>query len=289
MTDEARSLNEGAVPTTAETDHTLGQEDFSDIDFDELVTGGLEPSEETLTTDTEEPPGEPGSAPEGAPGDEAVPKEFHKHPAWQRIMAERDEARRIADEVRRAPAAPVAPMSPPPVAEEPLPFKDINTLSEEEIAEWQATDLKGFNSNLKAQAVWESRQALQKEVQQREVMGKVQRTLEDYKSKNPDFDDLWNKGELQRYMETHPGHNIISAHMALTEESRVKAAVDAAVKAATDKQLADFKAKQQTRVLGSGPAGAPSTGEDTRLKDTIKHGGKVTVLADKLRNMRQGR
>ncbi len=69
--------------------------------FEKETPSDSSSEKETTGKDTsKEPSGSDQPKPdEGKPEEEEVPKEFHKHPAWQRIMKERDEAKAKTEEL----------------------------------------------------------------------------------------------------------------------------------------------------------------------------------------------
>lgn len=88
----------------------------------------------------------------------------------------------------------------------------------------------------------------------------INKTYDSYSEKHPDFDSMWESGELQRFMNENPGHNPISAH-------------------------AEIKASKEPEVVTEPPASAstvPSKPADQRLSDTKRHGGISAVLAQRL-------
>jgi hypothetical protein len=251
-------------------------------------------SEETLNTDD----GEPGEvkAGEGTGEGEGKPQPYHKDPAWQRIIKEREEAREEAAKIKAEVQSVKAEMENlkatrvQPRGEEKLPYVDITTMDVEKLQEWQMEDPKGYAANLYAQMRYEFR----KEEEQRSGTQRVQQsiagTFEDYKSKNADFDPMWKSGEIPKFMQDHPGHNAISAHQMLTMDKRIAAAAAKAAKEAEAKAIANQKAKRSAQVLGGSPTVVGGDkGMDEEFKDTKSHGGKAAVLARKIIEMRKGR
>lgn len=244
---------------------------------------------------------------------------FDKHPRWQEMLRERDEAKRAADEARRIAdetrlekarlegereALRKAAEVQKPVN---LPYKDITALSPDEIADWQATDPKGYAANLYRQVTYEAEQKLNAQIAEREKQmqtqsheAKVKATYDAFEKANPDFRTRWNSGEVQAFMDANPGHNPISAYREMTSEvssktieERHKAelaeAVAKAVKETEEKVNKNWQAKRSARVIGGGPSGAAGTTDaDKELSDTKSRGGTVSVLTDRLRRLRAG-
>lgn len=119
------------------------------------------------------------------------------------------------------------------------------------------------------------------ERQEAEKIKAVEKEYSEYAQKNPDFDEMWDSGEIQAFIDEHPGHTAISAHMAMTQEKKVQEAVDAALKDAEKNASNNRKTKQQAQVLGSGPSagGYAANKVPAELKDTKKYGGLAAVLA----------
>jgi hypothetical protein len=125
---------------------------------------------------------------------------------------------------------------------------------------------------------------------QAEQNARIKSTFDSYREKNPDFDEMWKSGEIPKFMKANIGHNAISAHQMLTMEARIKEATEKAAKEAEAKTIANMKAKRSAQVLGGGPAvtGSGKT-EDAALNDTKSHGGKASVIARRIIEMRKGR
>lgn len=177
-----------------------------------------------------------------------------------------------------------------------LPFKDTSGMTEQQMVEWFNDDPKGFYKNILDQAKHELTGTLKGEMSKEDQKKAIDQTYADYEKTNPELAEMWDKGEIQKFIKAHPGHNPISAHMALTLDKKVQAAVDKAVKETTDKvtkeveekMTKNFKAKVNARVLGAGPAGG-SPPSDEELKDTKNFGGTTRVLADRLAARRAGK
>jgi hypothetical protein len=158
-------------------------------------------------------------------------------------------------------------------------------MSEEELLDLQATNPAKYHQmvvdNITKQVTETVTASVSQATDQRTYEESVGQTFEAYAKDHPDFDDMWDSGEIQQFMDSHPGHNAISAHMALTAETRTQAAVDQAVKEATEKMLKDLRTKGRAAVLGTGPSGQidrrGAAGQE--LADSKKFGGQYAVLA----------
>jgi myosin heavy subunit len=169
-----------------------------------------------------------------------------------------------------------------------LPFKDLNAMSDEEILDWQSENPKEFLTNLKKAVAYElmaEQQQLKEAAQKQEVETKVEQTYSSYAQENPDFDAMWDSGEIREFMEKNPGHNAISAHMAMTAEARQEKAVKAAVaKALKEAETARRSVRKTAAILGQGPTSVPTSpaASTDDLKNPNKFGGHTSVLAARL-------
>ncbi len=225
---------------------------------------------------------------------------FDQHPDWQRMMRERDEARQEAQRIKEerirleAERDFLLEQRRQPAQEEPLPYKDTSRMSAEDLAEWMTTDPKGYHDNLviqaREQAKREVRMALEQSEQRRLQESReasIRRTYEKYEKENPDFKAMWDRGEIQVFLEANPGHNPISAHQMMTMEARVKAAAEKAAKEAAERTNKNWQAKRQAAVIGTGPSGVGNTADaDNELQNTRERGGPVSVLVHRLQKLR---
>jgi len=225
---------------------------------------------------------------------------FDQHPDWQRMMRERDEARQEAQRIKEerirleAERDFLREQRRQPAQEEPLPYKDTSRMSAEDLAEWMTTDPKGYHDNLviqaREQAKREVRMALEQSEQRRLQESReasIRRTYEKYEKENPDFKAMWDRGEIQVFLEANPGHNPISAHQVMTMERRIKEAAEKAAREAEEKTNKNWQAKRQAAVIGSGPSGVGSASDvDAELHNTKERGGPVSVLVNRLQRMR---
>jgi hypothetical protein len=228
----------------------------------------------------------------------AEDERFDKHPRFQKIMAERDEARLQAARLEGK----IESISPKVDTAKPaaLPFKDIRGLTAEQIREWQDEDPKGFADNLRAQSTHEAKEAIRAELRTREASTKeyndLKKTYDNFEKKNPEFRKMWDAGEIVAFIEKNPGHNPISAYLEMTgdtitakHQKAIEEAVAKAKKETEDEVTKRFAAKKKATTLTGSPAGVVQQGEDPALSDSKKHGGRTSVLADRLRALRSGR
>ena len=158
-------------------------------------------------------------------------------------------------------------------------------MSEEELLDLQATNPAKYHQlvvdSITRQVTDTVSQSVDSAQNQRDFDQQISQTYEQYAKEHPDFEELWDSGEIRTFMDNHPGHNAISAHMALTNQTQVQAAVDKAVKEAQDKMRNDLRTKGRSALLGGGPSGQidRQRAADQELHDSKKFGGKYAVLA----------
>lgn len=261
-------------------------------------------SKETIKQDAEDAgKGEEKDTPEPkkdatSEGDET---RFDKHPRWQQMLQEREQAKQLADQERIARAkleGELEALRRQPPAETKAPvktdYKDLTALTEEEIAEWQATDPKGFAANMyaqvKSEALREVQQSIKAEQAAEQSKVNIERTYKEFEAKHKDFKPMWDSGEIIKFIEANPGHNPISAYQAMTYETRMQKAIEEArakaIKETEEKVNKNWQAKKQARVLGTGPSGPGADTEDKELKDVKTQGGLYNVLAKRLDRLR---
>ncbi|MHC4310889.1 MAG: hypothetical protein ACYSW3_00275 [Planctomycetota bacterium] len=165
-----------------------------------------------------------------------------------------------------------------------LPFKDTSGMPEEELLEWMQKDPKGYHANMEAAMEHRLTEKFTKHMEKQSFESQVDTTFTSFAKENPEFDAMWDRGELQRYMDQNPGHNAISAYQMLTQEARMKEATEKAVADAEKTWNANLKAARESKVLSAGPSSAGAGAADkipAELQDTKKHGGLTSVLANR--------
>ena len=177
-----------------------------------------------------------------------------------------------------------------------LPYKDISKMSDDEILDWQSEDPKGYIDNINKMIGHQVQEGIKtalasnkEEMQMSQYETQVEQTYRSYAEANPDFDDLWDSGKIKQYMDDHPGHNAISAHMAITAEGKQKELVDKAVKDALTKAETDRRTVRKAgAILPSGPNTAPMapSNSDAELQNPKQFGGDTSVLAARLERRR---
>ena len=178
-------------------------------------------------------------------------------------------------------------------------YKDISAMSDDEISEWQDKDPKGWAANLLRQAKAElsedfkgdlegMREALQTDT----IEDRINTTYSTFAETNEGFKDMWEAGEIEDYMDKHPGHNAMSAYNALTSgkgEEAIKKRIDEAVKAGIEAHIKQQKVNRQVASISgdTGATGKETSTGDEELKDTKKFGGTVSAIANRLMKRRQ--
>lgn len=235
----------------------------------------------------------------GGKADDGENTRFDQHPRFQQIMKERDDERKARERLEAQMEILTKVVDAPPDVEggkkDDLPYRDIGKMTEEELAEWQANDPKGFADNLAAKIKHDLLTDMQRQSEATSRRNATEQTYARFAEKNADFRSRWETGEIKKFIEQNPGHNPMSAYHEIISENREKSVqtrIDEAVakaKADTEKEvLARIKSKQKANVLGAGPATTPVRDEEApSLNDTKRHGGKVTVLASMLQSMRR--
>jgi hypothetical protein len=126
----------------------------------------------------------------------------------------------------------------------------------------------------------------------------VNRGIDQFSEQNPDFMDMVMAGDIARFIERNPIHNAISAYHTLkaqqdpeVTDEEIEAYEQQIREDERQKTLQQVRAKQGATVLdggsGSGPDARVQTHMDPDLQDTEKHGGKVSVIAQRLKALRE--
>ena len=288
--------------------HDLDLDDYDHLEEDS-PDAALKADEETddegeLTTD------EPD-----ADEEEEVPP-FHEHPRWQQMLTERDELKEQLEEstgtveeqgkrieqydrhLQAMAAFQQQPQAQPDPGLERLPFDEVLSMSDTEIYDEFRNDPKGFLSAFGERTRTEALQDFRKEAAYQAQESAVAQGLESFAEENPDFMNMVESGEIAMFIERNPIHNAISAYHSLQSSSSQNE--DQSAKDDLEKQirederkktLASIQAKQGAVVLdgssGTGPQAGASTAIDPALQDTAKHGGKRSVLTERLKRLRE--
>jgi hypothetical protein len=298
--DPTEALNDaGTSPSPApqsNPDDLVSTVDLSHaMDADTPPEGGAKPGEEpgapAETTDAKEGAEKPG---EGTPPDDST--RFDKHPRFIELNSRLKTAEETIRQFQAKPAAPANPDGEKPTE---LPYKDLTSMTDEQILDWQSEDPKGYVDNLNKMiahqvqtGVATALQSKTEQDQQATIEAQVEKTYQAYATENPDFNSMWDSGEIKTYMDQNPGHNAISAHMAMTAETRHQKTIDDAVaQALKQAETARRSTRKAGSILGPGPSSVPTSAKTSsdELKNPSKYGGSTSVLAARLERMRAAR
>ncbi len=217
---------------------------------------------------------------------------FDKHPRFQELISSKNDLKAQLKTLQTRVDEGLKPKE----EEEDPGYKDISKMSEDDLREWIDSDPIAYTANIAKQIKAEVTAEVEGSFSQRSQENSVLKTFDDYAAKNETFDQMWDSGEIQTFINKNPGHNAISAHMALTSETtangaeaKIKDAVEKAIKETEERVIKNFKAKKGAQVIGSGPVttGTAQGRVAQELKQPKKFGGINTVLAARLQERRQ--
>jgi hypothetical protein len=284
MAEETNDAN--GIQTTDDTGSSPDVETFEPITDDEGLASTtefavVEPEKEEPTEEANEDTDTSEGAEQNTPKDESS-KDFHQHPDW--INREKTHNAAIQKSNDRIAAL-----------EKKLADGEKTTKSELQI-DWTNDEkiIESFTENPKLfvsemfQQFQNERDRLQniktEKATQEEKANAEKTRLTDYFTKTEGALEMWEDGSIQKYMDENPGETAISAHRALSEESRIKTMVDEAVKTAREKWKEELKLKGRAGSLANNanPPKQVDTHED-ELKHPDKHGGKKNVLVKRLK------
>ena len=288
--------------------HDLDLDDYDHLTEEEDSADGPLKAEE----EAEDEEGDLTSDEPDADDEEDPP--FHEHPRWQQLLAERDELKGQLDEkdeviadrdgriqqydryLQAATAFQQPAQAQPDPGLESLPFDEVLSMSDTEIYDEFRNDPKGFLQAFGDKTRYDALQEFRKEAAYQAQESAVAQGLESFAEENPDFMDLVESGQIAMFIERNPIHNAISAYHSIKSSSSQE---DQSARDEVEKQirederkkvLAGIQAKQGATVLdgssGTGPQAGASTAIDPELQDTGKHGGKRSVLTERLKRLR---
>ena len=232
----------------------------------------LQEEKEAKETETQEKPKETPEEPEEKTEETDKLEPFHKHPRFQEMNKTIKELKAQVEQLTAKPAEETP---------EDLGYRDITKLTPDEIQDWQDEDPVGWAKNLLMQAKAEVRNDIRAEAHQNAMRAAADKTLDDFVKAHPDFDEVYESRVLSQYCDEHPGHNIISAYLAINEEkareahgkevetlkasfeAEKKAAIDAAVKEAVEKIQKQHRAKESVTVITGDTTSPTVDDEDT--------------------------
>lgn len=288
--------------------HDLDLDDFPHLDEDPTSDDSLKTDDEgELTTD------------EPKPVDEGDLPPFHEHPRWQQMLQERDQlqqqleesnltleeqGRRLDEYDRHLRMMDTLQRMQPQVAAQPEPelqpdpFDEILAMPEEDIIEeFQKSPrqfLQQFGESIEHKAMRQAESVAFSRAQE----DAVNRGIDQFAEDNPDFMDMVMSGDIARFIERNPIHNAISAYHTLKLQGEPEV-TDAEIEAYENqirederqRTLESVRAKQGATVLDGGTDAGPDARTQTHmapdLQDTEKHGGKVSVIAQRLKALRE--
>ena len=262
---------------TSSDEDLVSTVDFLPPEKPAVKDAGTEPEGANKTRDQKEEAKKSGD-------DAALEERYDKIPRFKELLNESKKARQELAELKAQLAEKTKGT---PEQTEELPYKDVSKMTKEEILEWQDSDPHGYHENLLKQAEYNLTQRMEEKLGAKSFEESIAKTYSDFAKKNPDFDDLWDTGELTTFMKANPGHNAISAYYALTAEKKTETAekewkekMDKAVKAAEKRAQDAYRIKRESQVLPSGPGwtGLPE-GVSPEMLDSKKFGGSTAVLA----------
>ena len=251
-----------------------------------------EEAQKTDGDDTKEGKGKEKAA--STEGEDDLDTRFDKHPRFQQLNQKAKDAEATANRALQEAETLRQQLAAQP---QPLDFTDISQMSEDQIEEAWDTNRQQFLGNLARQVRHEVLQEVNHNAQvaaqtqaEQSSRDNIIKAFTDYAEANPDFDTMWDKGDIQKFMDKNPGHNAIAAHQALTMEAKITAASTKAAKEAREAAEKDFAVgRRPSSLLGAGPVNGGNqhlVEGDTVLKDTKQHGGLTSALVTRLRARR---
>lgn len=317
--DELDAKNQREGDADAGVGPSIDDQGTHDLDLDDYdhLQQEDDSADEPLKTAEEDAEDEEGDLTSDEPdADDEEQPPFHEHPRWQEMLSERDELKQQLEEqggtideqakvlqqydryLQAATAFQQPAQRQPDPGVEKLPFDEVLSMTDTEIYDEFRNDPKGFlhefGARTKAEALTEFRREAAYQAQE----SAMAQGLESFAEENPDFMDLVESGEIAYFIERNPIHNAISAYHTLKSSSSQDQ--DQSAKEAVEKQirederkktLASIQAKQGATVLdgsaATGPEAGASTAIDPELQDTTAHGGKRSVLTERLKRLRE--
>jgi len=286
---------EGTVPTIKE-----------DADDDEGAEGDTEKDGE----------GEEDTEPAGDAEGEQEEKRLDQHPRFKEVIAQKNEAKERAEKAEREFAnlkreidtLKQSVQRPVQRRQDTGPtYSNLMDMEDGELVDMMNESPKAFLQNLAQQIHHEISGEINKNFSEKERKQQTKQILSDYAKGNDDFVPLYEKGELQKFINAnrHMGLNLISAHKLLTGEKK-----EAEAKASLEKKIKDlesklekevknaeekgrqkaeenFRAKKSLKSTKASPA-RRSGNDDNELKDTKTTGGRDRTLYQRLLSKRKG-
>lgn len=167
-------------------------------------------------------------------------------------------------------------------------FQNVLDMDNEKLRESLYDNPKEFLSNFAKQVRDEVISASSEQAQvssAKAFEGQILKAFDKFGEENPRFVELWDAGEITKFIKDNPGHNAFSSFMVLTEKERLEKEAGRVKK----EVLGQIKAKRGADVLGGSPAAVSASSKSIppELKDTNKFGGRTNVLLNRLLSRRK--
>ncbi|WP_333664701.1 hypothetical protein [Desulfobacter postgatei] len=226
---------------------------------------------------------------------EAEAKDFHEHPRFKELIEQKNklsgENKQLMDRIAAIESRMKETPEQPKPAEKAPSYKNIMTMTDEEIMEELTDKPKDFLAMFAKQlyheftgALTQEQQAAQRKATEQSYRDKTLQNLDAFFREKPDGIEMLKKGEIQKYINENPGHNAISAYYALAGNSTVQKEIEKAVAKEREKLLQELKAKGNagsTAPTATGPK--PASGKAPELQNPDRFGGREAVLLKRFR------
>lgn len=266
--EQAGTLNTESAGESSQPVATHQQEDL--VSTVDQPVPEAEPEKDASPEEAQKTEGKPDGGKETEAEGE-VP--FHEHPRFQELIREKNALKEQLAEVAEKQEAPDK------TAEEP-DYTDLGALDTEKLQDMMDEDPKGLFANLAKQIRTEVTGELTTLFEQQQREQSFLTEFEKFATANPDFNDKWESGEIQTYMDKHP---YVTDARAAYEILSAQGSAAQAAKDAEAKIMKNLKAKSLSKSIGAGPAatGRPAGQTPVELKDTKPYGGLTAVLAQR--------
>ena len=216
---------------------------------------------------------------------------FDKHPRFVQLKTERDTLKDLVGTLTNTLKELQAGKPEKEDGGEELTFSDLTKMSKEELAERLSEDPHSILLNMYQQLKHDTALQIKQETDLGTRQSKIEQSYAKFEEDNPDFSEMWNKGEIQAYIKENPGENPKSAYFALTLEKKIAEREEKVRKETEAKILKQIKAKGGAGAIGRGPTSERTSQPqvDSRLKEAKNYGGVVSVIADHVRQLRRAR
>ena len=220
---------------------------------------------------------------------ESKEKDFHEHPRFKELVAEKNSYKEQADKAQQVQDEFEAyKKSQTYVQEEDTAFQKVLALDSDELIESMTENPHEFFKAFAQQQRTEIEQSImnqlgnyQKQNQTQILEERQLTTFENYFDENPEAKAMLESGEIKQFMADHPGHNAISAYQTINNDSIIATATEAAVKEALAKQNKQLKAAGNAGSFSNSTSQPSVSNRDPQLKNPEKHGGRLAVLTER--------